>query len=72
MRLRGLSQIFFVTAELVEPDDISVVLPRITRPLTNAQYNELLNSVDVLEYSPSDGIDIYGRAMRFVRHCIQA
>ena len=62
---------FMDTTELSEPDDIVVVLPRVARPMTNVQYDNLLQSVDVLGPSRSSGIDIYGRVVRYVTECIQ-
>eukprot|EP00794_Sanderia_malayensis_P004922 gene4922-5569_t len=61
---------FFRTADLAEPGDIAVVLPRVARPLTNAQF-ENLQRIDVLADSQSDGLDIYGTVFRYVSQCMQ-
>jgi len=51
---------------LVEPDSIVHVLPRFLLPLSVAKLNELNVLTDVLQESTCDGIDVYGKVMRFV------
>ena len=63
--------LYFRNNNLVEPDDITVVLPRIPRPLTNGQYERLQASIDVLADSESEGLDIYGRVVVYVSRCIR-
>ena len=60
---------FLQVEDLMEPDDISVVLPRVEPPLTNRQYTELNELIDVKRPSESHGIDIFGIVKRFVLQC---
>eukprot|EP00794_Sanderia_malayensis_P007519 gene7521-8352_t len=62
---------YFRNNDLVEPGNITVVLPRIVRPLTNAQFENLQNNIDVLADSASEGLDIYGRVVIYVSGCIR-
>lgn len=72
--LTGIGQtiaLYFRNNSLVEPDDITVFLPRIQRPLTNVQFERLQASIDVLADSESEGLDIYGRIVIYVSRCIR-
>ena len=55
-----------------EPGNINVLLPRIPRPVTAMQYNELQRNINVLAASNSEGLDIYGQVVRFVCQCINS
>ena len=61
---------FIENANLEEPDDIAVVIPRVPQPLTGAQHAALVRNVDTLAASESNGLDIYGRVYQFVQQCI--
>ena len=63
---------FLNESDLPEPNDIRVVLPRIPRPLTAAQFARLNDNTDVRRESESHGLDIYGEVHNFVRGCITA
>ena len=49
-----------------EPDNITVVLPRYSPPLTNDQLEQLNSHVNTTQESSSQGLDIYASAIRFV------
>ena len=70
--VRDLSTEFISTRNLVEPDDISIVLPRIQAPLTPDQLQLLIADYDPLGESQHDGADIYGNVVEFVLRCINA
>ena len=50
-----------------EPDNINHVLPRHPLPLTNSQLQELNDLVNVMQDSLSDGVDLYGQVLAFVK-----
>lgn len=54
-------------SNLQEPDDIAIVIQRIPPPLTLQQQSDLRNAIDVLAESSSNGIDIYGIVIDFIR-----
>ena len=60
---------FSETYDPKEPNDISVVLPWYTAPLTNAQLDRLAITVNITRQSNSHGIDIYGEVVKFVCEC---
>ena len=62
---------FYQTRELVEPTDISIVLPRVEPPLTVSELNALNQRVDVLRDSESHGVDIYIEVLTFIQHAMQ-
>lgn len=68
--IRDLSQEFIATRNLVEPGDISVVLPRYEAPLAPGQLQFLNNNFDPLGDSSHEGVDIYGRVVEYIRHCM--
>lgn len=68
--IRDLSQEFIATRNLVEPEDISIVLPRYQAPLTPRQLQFLNNNYDPLGVSPHEGIDLYGRVVQYIMHCM--
>jgi len=54
---------------LVEPDSIKVVLPRYIPPLTDFQLDGLKMSINPLQDSESEAIDIYSSVVRFINQC---
>lgn len=61
----------FLNENLLEPNDIAIVLPRIEPPLTNAQLESMNLRFDVSRHSTSQGIDIYGEINEYVRNCLR-
>ena len=61
---------FKETWNLIEPADISVVLPRFTLPLTENETNDLQTTINPLTKSDCEGIDIYSKVIHFVHNCI--
>ena len=59
---------FRATHDLIEPEDMGIIIQRIPPPLTQRQHVVLQQSIDVMALSDSQGIDIYVRVLRFIRH----
>ncbi len=55
-----------------EPGNINVLLPRIPRPVTAMQHDELQRNVNVVAASNSEGLDIYGQVVRYIFQCINS
>lgn len=55
----------------VEPSNIKLVLSRITPPLSPHELEILVASIDPLQDSPTNGVDIYGMVINFVYQCIR-
>ena len=58
--------IFYEENTFEEPNDIAIVLPRFTAPLTNAQMANLPNILEPIRHSDSHGVDIYAETVRFI------
>lgn len=57
---------FYEENTFEEPNDIAIVLPRFTAPLTNAQMANLPNILEPIRHSDSHGVDIYAETVRFI------
>ena len=57
---------FYEENTFEEPNDITIVLPRFTAPLTNAQMANLPNILEPIRHSDSHGVDIYAETVRFI------
>ena len=57
---------FYEENTFEEPNDIAIVLPRFTAPLTNAQMENLPNILEPIRHSDSHGVDIYAETVRFI------
>ena len=57
---------FYEENTFKEPNDIAIVLPRFTAPLTNAQMANLPNILEPIRHSDSHGVDIYAETVRFI------
>ena len=55
--------------QLEEPNNIKVVLPRYEAPLTPQQLNELYLTINPMENSVSEAIDIFGRVVQYIGVC---
>ena len=52
---------------LQEPDNIAIVIQRIPPPLTLQQLSDLKRTLNALAESDSNGIDVYGKVIDFIR-----